>query len=273
MRLLMATGGAPHSDLALRLGAHLARYASEPPTVLTVIRREADRAHARATQEHACEVVKPEIPEVQFKIRVGHPADEIIREAEEGGYNLVIVGERPRHDLATRLVGSTAKRVAEHAPCPVIIARGKVGPVRRILLCDSGITSPSLLNRFTTQMAYLVKGGMDITLLHVMSQISAAPNIDNEQLRASAEDLIRAGAPEGELLARDIQILEQLNVHPRPKVRHGLVVEEIVAEAHGEDCDLVVIGAHRGRGWQRLLLDDLACQIIAHADRPVLVVR
>jgi nucleotide-binding universal stress UspA family protein len=56
-------------------------------------------------------------------------------------------------------------------------------------------------------------------------------------------------------------------------VRHGLVVDEIQAEARSGDYDLVVIGAHRGEGWRRILLDDLAHQIIVEMDRPVLVVR
>ena len=37
----------------------------------------------------------------------------------------------------TRFLGSTATRVIEQAPCPVIIAKGGPGPVHRILLCDS----------------------------------------------------------------------------------------------------------------------------------------
>jgi nucleotide-binding universal stress UspA family protein len=51
------------------------------------------------------------------------------------------------------------------------------------------------------------------------------------------------------------------------------VVNEILAEVRENSCDLVVIGAHRGQGWRRILLDDLAHQIIAGVDRPVLVVR
>ena len=54
---------------------------------------------------------------------------------------------------------------------------------------------------------------------------------------------------------------------------HGLVVDEILAEARDGDYDLVVIGTHRGEGWRRILLDDLAHQIIAQVDRPVLIVR
>ena len=50
-------------------------------------------------------------------------------------------------------------------------------------------------------------------------------------------------------------------------------LDEILAEARDGDYDLVVIGAHRGEAWRRILLDDLAHQIIVQLDRPVLVVR
>jgi nucleotide-binding universal stress UspA family protein len=274
MRILMATGGSPHSELALRFGAQIAERAGAPSTILSVIRHEADRPRAEAILTRSVKLLEPISSEVQTKIRVGHPAEEIIREAEEGGYNLVIVGERQRHDLVTRfLLGSTAHRVVEHAPCPVIIAKGRIGHINRILLCDSGAESPTLLDRFAAQLAPVLTGMQEVTILHVMSQISAGPGVRGKQLRANAEELIQEHAPEGEILERDVHILAQFNVHPRPMVRHGLVVEEILAEAQCGDYDLVVIGAHRGEGWRRILLDDLAHEIINYVDRPILVVR
>ncbi|HEX6387363.1 MAG TPA: universal stress protein, partial [Anaerolineae bacterium] len=155
---------------------------------------------------------------------------------------------------------------------PVIIAKGKIRPVHRILLCDSGAESVSLLDRFTARLANLARDP-EITVLHVMSQMSAGPGVRGQQLRASAEELIREHTPEGELLERDVQILERLNLHPDTKVRHGFVVNEICQEARSGDYDLIVIGAHQGKGWQRFLLEDLAYQIIMHAARPVLVLR
>jgi nucleotide-binding universal stress UspA family protein len=274
VRILIATGGSPHSETTLRFGAHVAGRVAAIPTLLTVVRREKERPQADAILAHAARLLKPAMPSVQTQVRIGHPAEEIIREVEEGDYDLVIVGERQRHDLVTRfLLGSTAARVVEHAPCPVIIAKGKIGPVRRILLCDSGVEDPSLLNRFVVQSAELIKGEEEVTVLHVMSQISAGPGIRGQQLRADAEKLIEIQSPEGELLEQDVQLLEGLRLRPRPKVRHGLVVDEILTEAHDGDYDLVVIGAHRGEGWRRILLDDLAHQIIVQLDRPVLVVR
>ena len=271
MRLLIATSGPPYS--AVRLGKEMAQRAGKAPTVLTVIQDEEERSQAQAILAGACELLKPQVPEIRTKIRVGHPAEEIIREAEEGGHNLVTVGERQHYDRVTRFfVGSTAQRVVEYAPCPVIIAKGEIQPIRRILLCDSGANSSLLLN-CVAQLVNLIDREIDVTVLHVMSQMSAGPGVVGKQLRADAAELVQKHTPEGELLAQDVEVLDQLNVNPRPKVRHGLVVEEILAEAHSQDYGLIVIGAHRGEGWYRILLDDLARKIIQKVNRPIYVAR
>ena len=276
MKILMATGGSPHSEAALGFGScilHSCR-SEKAVTVLTVIKRETDYAQANLILTHARQFLATVSQTVQTKVRVGHPAEEIIREAEEGGYELLIVGEREQHKFMTRfLLGSTASRVVEHAPCPVIVAKGQIGTIHRLLLCDSDVDNPSLLNRFIGQLAALIRGDETITILHVMSQIGAGPGVAGAQLRAEADKLMAEHTPEGKLLERDVQILEELGVHPRPKVRHGLVVDEILAEAREGNYNLVVIGANPGQGWRRILLDDLAHQIIVKMDRPILVVR
>jgi len=289
MRILLTTHGMPHDEVTLRLGAHVARNAGEPTTVLTVAEDEAHRAHADEILKHACELLA-DVPSIQTKVRIGHAAREIISESEEGHYGLVIVGERtPPNLLARFLSGSTSVRVVEHAPCPVIVAKGKGGPIGHILLCDSGAegplaelvppstetrkTGPALLARFTAQLADLLQGEEGITVLHVMSQISAGPGVRGKQLRADFEELIEERTPEGELFKQDLLLLERPGVRVRPKVRHGLVVDEILKEAQAGDYDLVVIGAHRGASWQRILLDDLAHKLLIELDRPVLVVR
>jgi nucleotide-binding universal stress UspA family protein len=282
MQILMTTHGTPHDEVGLRLGTEIARRVGKLPTVLTVIKHERDRPQGDAVLAHARETMGMQGLKVWTKLRIGHPAAEIVREAEESDHGLVIVGDSQDHNLVTRfLQGSTAVRVVEHAPCPVIVAKGRANPIRRILLCDSGAESPSVglragpsvLGRFTAQLARLLKGLEEVTILHVMSQMSAGPGVEGKPLRANVEELIENTTPEGMLLEHDIETLERLGVHVRAEVRHGLVVDEILSEAQRGDYDLVVIGAYRGEGWQRILLDDLAHKIIVQLDRPVLVVR
>ncbi len=274
MRILIATNGSVRSEMALRFSKQLTRRAGKPPTVLTVVQRDADRPQADAILARAQELLKPDVPVIFPKVRIGGATDEIVREAGEGNYDLVIVGEsRNRSPVARLLSGSTAIRIAEKAPCSVVVAKGKAGLVRRILLCDSGAEFPSALGRFTAQLANQLEAEEEVTVLHVMSQISAGPGVHGQQLRAGVGELITEHTPEGKLLKADMEILEQPGIIPRPKVRRGLVIDEILAEAKAGDYDLVVIGAHRDEGWQRFLLDDLARKIVVRLDRPVLVLR
>lgn len=83
--------------------------------------------------------------------------------------------------------------------------------------------------------------------------------------------MIQAQTSEGDVLAYDLKTLRAAGATTRPKIRHGLVVEEILDEVGSENYDLVVIGRHRQEGWERLLLEDLAHEIITKVDRPVLV--
>lgn len=273
IRLLIATGGAKHSELALQMGALIARRLGQAPTILTVVKHKEDRPRADPILARACELLGTELKQVNTIVRVGHPGEEIVQEARKGRYDLVIIGEKPKHTLPTRVLGSRAAYVVEHAPCPVLIAKGQIGPIDKVLLCDSGVRSESLLSRFLAQLPDLADGEVDATVLHVMSQMSAGPGVVGVQLRANAAELIQSHTPEGQLLERDVRLLDRPPIHPHPLVRHGLVVEEILSEAQAGNYDLVVIGAHFPAGWQRILLDNIAHQVIVHADRPVLVLR
>jgi len=273
MHVLIATGGSAHSQIAVHLAAEMARTAAMRITVLTVVKELVEREKARWILDQAVAILAPAQASVQSKVRVGLPVEEIAREAREGSYDLIFLGERSTHDFLVRLLGSTAHRVMQRVFCPLVVAKGKVRPIRRVLLCDSGAQSPSLLHRFVVRLSELLEGEVDVIVLHVMSQISAAPGIPGKQLRARTDELIQVHAPEGDLLAQDVQVLARTGIQAQPKVRHGLVVDEILAEARHGDYDLIVIGANQSEGWQRFLLDDLAHQIVLKADRPVLVIK
>jgi nucleotide-binding universal stress UspA family protein len=208
------------------------------------------------------------------RVRFGRMAQQVLREAAESSYDLIIVGENARPGTwLYRLFGSAACTVAERAPCPVLIVRGQARPLCRLLLCESGILAPSLLDRFSVSLAHLFNDDQRITVLHVMSQMSAGPGVRGAQLRADAEELIAGRTPEGQLLEHDLEILEGAVLFARPKVRHGLVVDEILEEADSGNYDLVVIGAHPYEGWRRFLLENLARRLLVRLNRPVLVVR
>jgi nucleotide-binding universal stress UspA family protein len=51
------------------------------------------------------------------------PANNIIRRAEEGKFDRIVLGSTGAHGLARALMGSTAAKVVAHAPCEVTVVR------------------------------------------------------------------------------------------------------------------------------------------------------
>lgn len=96
------------------------------------------------------------------------------------------------------------------------------------------------------EFAPLLAAATQVTVLHVMSQIVARPGVPGWELRADAPALMAEHTPEGELLARDVAALQQVNQRVAACIRHGLVVDEILAEAANE-YDLLVLGRTAAR--------------------------
>ncbi len=51
------------------------------------------------------------------------PANNIIRRAEEGGFDRIILGSSGLTGLKRMLMGSTAAKVVAQAPCEVLVVR------------------------------------------------------------------------------------------------------------------------------------------------------
>ena len=96
-----------------RLGGYLR---SEP----TVVRRDPD--------DEALTRLRDLIPDTfrgawDAEIAAGHPADTIVRIAQERGADLIVMGTHGRTGLQHVLLGSVAEKVVRLAPCPVLTVR------------------------------------------------------------------------------------------------------------------------------------------------------
>lgn len=86
--------------------------------VVAELRHEAERlladAHARVAAHH---------PGLTTTIREGVPANEILSEADQGDYDLVVVGASEANDMKHSVLGSVSSKVAWNAPCSVLVVR------------------------------------------------------------------------------------------------------------------------------------------------------
>lgn len=271
MRILMCTDGSSYAERALRFGALIALNAKHSIVILGVAERRGERGRVQEALGRTEERFRKQGIELQTKLRVGHATEQILRETEQHQYDLLIVGSRGRRGVTRFLLGSTANRLASHSLVPVLIVRGARDSLNDILIC-TGAGKPSEESiKFGALVAKAA--GVQATLLHVISQLPLTPEAQIDDLGLATEKLLHSEAREAVHLRKGLKMLEEAGVSGEAKIRQGLVVDEIFAEAEEGDYDLIVVGAHAARGLDRYLLDDIANKIVTHAKRPVLVVR
>jgi nucleotide-binding universal stress UspA family protein len=56
-------------------------------------------------------------------VKIGNPVDEILEEAENKGYDMVVMGAHGQGVLANALIGSTSRRVIRRSKTPVLVVR------------------------------------------------------------------------------------------------------------------------------------------------------
>ncbi|MEM3789229.1 MAG: universal stress protein, partial [Candidatus Bathyarchaeia archaeon] len=56
-------------------------------------------------------------------LREGHVVQEIVRAAEEGKFDLIVMGARGISRIKELILGSVSDGVIRHAPCPVLVTK------------------------------------------------------------------------------------------------------------------------------------------------------
>jgi nucleotide-binding universal stress UspA family protein len=270
MKVLLGNDGSAWAEQAMELGKQIALATASMVDILAVGEQvERVEAASRAAQEVAKNLQAAGVS-VTVHQRIGRLADEVTRQAHSAPYDLVVIGSRGRRGMKRLLFGSVAVHVVEHTPASVLVVKGQRPGLRRFLICTAAGPASESTVRFAGQLAQAI--GASVTLLHVMSQLPLVEDVNSADLEAQMEELIRRGSREGVHLNRMLDLLTAEGTKARAVVRHGLVLDEVVAEAREGRFDLLVIGAHITPGIRSALVDNLSGQILLAVKCPVLVV-
>lgn len=271
MDILLYNDGSDMAGKAFALGAQIARATAEKVDILDVARSlEQQDVSRRQIEEVADDLSKSGIS-VNIYRRPGFMGQRLIEQARTMDYDLVVIGSAGRRGMKRLLAGSRACTVLDGAATSVLVVKGSSQRrIRSILTCSSaGPTSANTIH-FAAHLAHAL--GASVTLLHVMSQVALQEGATEADLVAEAEELMARDAREGVHLGSMLEILREEGVEAEAVVRHGLVVEEILAEATDGEFDMLIVGAHATPDIAGLLSADLSEKIMLAANRPILIV-
>jgi nucleotide-binding universal stress UspA family protein len=205
------------------------------------------------------------------------PFDEICRLAQIMPADLIVMPTHGRTGLKHVFLGSTAERIVQHSPCPVLVTRGSAlrpeGAMRysiKTILVPVDFSSCSR-EGVRYAIAFAKQFGAKITLVHATylgyiysSEGTAIYDIPRMQkaARKSAERKMRE-------LVRSVKFG---SVKFEAAFTEGSPVIDICASAKDHDFDLIITSTHGFTGFKHVLIGSIAEQIVRHAPCSVLVV-
>jgi nucleotide-binding universal stress UspA family protein len=201
----------------------------------------------------------------EFHVRPGTPHVEISRFAKERKADLIVMGTHGRGFVGHTVMGSVAEKVVRTAPCPVLTLRGpqRESVVPNILVAFDFDPASDTALTYGRELAR--RFGARLHVLHV---------IENYFLRPIASDphVLAARASQ--------QVSDRLTDEDRAELRAMAVVEmsdtpadAIVEYATKASVDLIIVGTHGRRAFDRLLMGSVAERVVRIASCPVLAVR
>lgn len=106
---VISVGRLPEPPAQVEMQAAIEAASSHYETLFEMLRRDAQQRQIT----------------VEPSVKIGHPAEQILKAAEESGADLIVVGHRGRSPIAEFVSGSTSRRVVSHAKCPVLVVRAR----------------------------------------------------------------------------------------------------------------------------------------------------
>lgn len=288
MRILVGVDGSSSSDAVIQEAARRPWPAGSEFNVMTVVdpffftRAPAILEEARkSTIQSLEEQAKPLVDagwRVNADVILDNPRHALPRVASRWRADLILLGSHGRGAVGRLLLGSTAQAVLRHAECSVEIVRKRTGPETagsgmHVLIPTDGSEYADAALQFVAQRPwpdgseFLIVASPEYPVLAGEYPYFPTEDVDlvmksgrehaNESAKAGERTLLNAGLKATSLVCE---------VQDSP-------AQAILAAAEEWKADLIVMGSHGRRGFDRLILGSVSETVALHAHCSVEVIR
>jgi nucleotide-binding universal stress UspA family protein len=295
MRVLVAIDGSEPAGLAVDLVANAAWppdseivvaeavetgagiYGGPWPSLAVV---QTDRVEAelrewaqKSVREANEKLTRPGI-KVEGVVLRGRPASAIVEQADRMKADLVVVGSRGHGMIESMLLGSVSAEIVDHAPAPVLVARGS--SMNRIVLgWDGSACAKRAAELVRTWPVFAASQVRVVSVTDVeIPWWTGFPEAGSPAMMPMYVEAADASRREHDDLVREMTgELRASGLVAEPDRRDGDAATEILAAATESRADLVVMGTRGRTGLRRLVLGSVARNVLQHATCSVLIVR
>lgn len=267
MRILLATDGSDSAAVASELSASMAWPAGSTIRVLAVVERPVGIIPWVAPGPGNLGVLYEAII---------HDIDRALDATEATLRQPGVTVESVRREgrAATRIVDEAKTFEADHAPCPVLVARrSEIGDV---LVSDDG--SPAAARARQVIATWAPFEDTQVTVLSVAEVsgpwiVGVAPTMYDDVLAAHAADVAAATEQARAIARAGAEGLEAAGRRAEAITAEGDAAHRILETAKARGSGLLVLGTRGRTGVVRAMLGSVARNVLHHAEASVLIVR
>jgi nucleotide-binding universal stress UspA family protein len=270
MKTLICIRHLPYSEPTVKFGGLIANLEDSPLTVLTVIKKVADKTEAKINLEQAISILDRE--DVEKIIRKGDVLTEIFKEAKEGDYDVIVVGTQEVDRLLDMFLGTVTGKIAGKAHSSVLVVRGD-RPVKldKMLIAIGGQKMNQEVVKVGARIARASQA--EVRVLYVTSPVPTMYT-GLDEMEETLEELLQTDTPIARYLRWSALYLADQGLEAKLELAQGVDTDEIMRQALQGGYDLLVIGASAARGiFGRIFTEQVTPQVVERSPCSVLVVR
>lgn len=209
--------------------------------------------------------------EMKCTVRQGEPAEVIPDAALEKNADLIALGTYGRKGLKRMIMGSVTSGVMLNSPCDVLVVKKPCeqcnGEYSSLLVPYDG----SAMSKKALERAIALKKenpNAIMTLLYVIPRYEEMLGFFKtssimEKLYGEARKIILEG----------LDIVQKNGTLASTIVEEGHPADKVIEIADGLGIDLIIMGSHGWRGFNKAILGSTAERVISHSPVPVLIAR
>jgi nucleotide-binding universal stress UspA family protein len=220
------------------------------------------------------------IREENSHVLIGRAYNKVCDFASKLAADLIVLATRGQTGLARIVLGSTAERIVQFAPCPVLVTRQRKemeeAPRKKFDFAPRNILVPvdfSQCSMAGLKYAALFARAFDARLLLFHALFPPNPMLIDRMSANLTLDLDATRRMNAQL---EMEALTQLHflrgVACETEIRTGYAIQEICAAIERENIDLVITSTHGQTGLKHALIGSVAEHVVRYAHCSVVVV-
>jgi nucleotide-binding universal stress UspA family protein len=288
MKILIGVDGSSSSDVAIQKAAHRPWPKGSEFRVLTVLdpyfftRAPLLLEESRASTLEGLKAQAKPLAEagwaVEYDVMLDHARHGLPRAASAWGADLVMLGSHGRSAVERLLLGSTAQAVLRHATCSVEIVRAREGEKSAqegmcVVIPTDGSEFAELAVRVAAEQPWPSGSTFKIVSCPeypvLVGEYAYFPTEKLTELLKASTDQAGISAMRGEQLLKEAGLKASCEI-TEPKDTPAAAILDAAEEWK---ADLIVMGSHGRRGFDRLVLGSVSETVALHAACSVEVVR